>query len=159
MREDDRLPQDYNHSCKSKKLSSNSVLSKHCCFLGFAAGGHHAKNGGGVDYQCLPLNPQFDYYTMSGGFVSWIHGTEYQTHSYPSSIPSRAFNQNVPCARCYSTKSTVMMVPARRDCPSSWSAEYRGTCKDVENIIKLKYETRFSHNKCLKDRVEEKSRL
>ena len=94
--------------------------------LGFAAGAHWSNTGGGVDYQCLPLNPQHDQYTTSGHHVSWIYGTEYQTHHYSSSIPSSANNQNVPCARCYSNRSAVMMLPARRDCPSGWTREYYG---------------------------------
>ena len=93
---------------------------------GFAAGGHWTNTGGGVDYQCLPLNPQHDQYTTSGGYISWIYGTEYQTFGYSSSIPSSANNQNVPCARCYFSRSAVMMLPARRDCPSGWTREYYG---------------------------------
>ena len=76
--------------------------------IGFAAGGHYTHTRGGVDYQCLPLSPQHDSYSYSGGYASWIDGTEYETNGYPSAIPSSAHNQNVPCARCYASRSAVM---------------------------------------------------
>ena len=95
--------------------------------IGFAAGGHYTHTGGGVDYQCLPLSPQHDSYSYSGGYASWIDGTEYETNGYPSAIPSSAHNQNVPCARCYASRSAVMVFLARQDCPSGWTLEYYGS--------------------------------
>ena len=74
----------------------------------------------------LPLNPQFDNVTHAGGSVSYIYGAEYQTHGYPSSIPAEAQDQNVPCARFDSGRSSVMMIPARHDCPLGWNREYHG---------------------------------
>ena len=79
-----------------------------------------------MDYQCLPLNPQFDRYTVSRGTVSWIYGAEYQIEGCTSNIPASAHQQNVPCARCYSHRSAMMMLPARHDCPSGWTREYHG---------------------------------
>ena len=110
-----------------------------CClskyYSGFAAGGFYTHGGGGTNYQCLPLNPQFDNVTHAGGSVSYIYGAEYQTHGYPSSIPAEAQDQNVPCARCDSGRSSVMMIPARHDCPLGWNREYHG---------KIAYETELS---------------
>ena len=47
-------------------------------FLGLTAGGNYQHTGGGTNYQCLPLNPQFDGYSHSGGYYSFMCGTEYQ---------------------------------------------------------------------------------
>lgn len=95
-------------------------------FEGFAAGGHWTHTGGGTNYQCLPVDPQWDSYSQNG-HASPIYGAEYQTYGYSSSIPSSAHDQNVPCSRCHSsTRSAVLMIPARRDCPSGWTREYHG---------------------------------
>ena len=37
------------------------------------------------------------------------------------------YHYNVPCAVCcVSTRSVVYVVPARDDCPSGWTLEYKG---------------------------------
>ena len=54
-----------------------------------------------------------------------IKGVEYEI--YKSGIfPNTAYNQNVACARCYSERSAVMMLPARSTCPAGWYKEYEG---------------------------------
>lgn len=67
-------------------------------FAGFAAGGYYDENGSGSNYQCLPLNPQYDNATVTGNAIAKIYGAEYQTEHYDTSIPDAAFQQNVPCA-------------------------------------------------------------
>ena len=54
----------------------------------------------------------------------YVYGAEYETRDGPLS----AFNNhNVPCAVCYvSTRGTVLMIPAKPTCPSSWTQEYNG---------------------------------
>ena len=55
------------------------------------------------------------------GNHSYIYGAEYKNplqgeHHY-----------NVPCAVCYaSTRETVLMIPAKVSCPTSWTREYYG---------------------------------
>ena len=80
-----------------------------------------------MNYQCLPLSPQHDQYTVPSGGASWLTGTEYRTEGYQTRFQASTDYQNVPCARCYSNRSAVMMLPARRDCPSGWTREYYGT--------------------------------
>ena len=60
-----------------------------------------------------------------------ISGAEYETGS-DGIFPSAAFQQNVPCARCYTQRSAVVMIPSRRSCPTGWSKEYEG--KNVLNL-------------------------
>ena len=79
-----------------------------------------------MNYQCLPLSPQHDQHTVPSGGASWLTGTEYRTEGHQSRFRASADYQNVPCARCYSNRSAVMMLPARWDCPSGWTREYYG---------------------------------
>ena len=90
--------------------------------VGFAAGGFFGKTGGGVNYQCLHTQPEYDLFGAGGGVIS---GVEYDTGII---FPGATFNQNVPCARCYTQRSAVVMIPSRRSCPTGWSKEYE--CKN-----------------------------
>ena len=37
------------------------------------------------------------------------------------------YDQNIPCTVCYaSTRAAMIMVPAKTECPSSWTREYYG---------------------------------
>ena len=98
---------------------------------GFAGGTRFDHPGGGVNYQCMPLDPQYSRtYVDNGGtgtwYGTWMKGVEYETDSY-GIFPNSALNQNVPCARCYTNnRPAVMMIPARRDCPDGWNKEYEG---------------------------------
>jgi len=98
---------------------------------GFAGGSYFTHTGGGVNYQCLPLkDPQYNkYYTGSATWWGdWISGVEYKTGTHLDIFPDSTFQQNVPCARCYTkTRSAVVMIPAKRHCPSKWTKEYEGT--------------------------------
>ena len=79
----------------------------------------------------IPEQPQYSNYTagVQGG-RAYLYGAEYQTGSpYPQDTgPLHSVAQhNVPCAVCYtSTRETVVMIPARLTCPSSWTSEYYG---------------------------------
>ena len=70
----------------------------------------------------MPLDPEYGEYVTGGGH-SIIGGAEYETHR--SSLNSIA-EHNVPCARCYTQSSAVMMIPGKRSCPSTWKREYEG---------------------------------
>lgn len=103
---------------------------------GFMAGTGHTAVGGGVNQQCLPVNPEYNLFS-NGGSASIISGAEYETHQ--SGINEAAHNQNVPCARCYSTKSAVMMLPAKRTCPTGWSKEYEREDESMTRACKLEF--------------------
>ena len=56
--------------------------------------------------------------------VIYLYGAEYETRDGPLSVFN---NQNAPCAVCYvSTRGTVLMIPGKTTCPSSWTQEYNG---------------------------------
>ena len=78
-----------------------------------------------MNYQCLPLSPDHDSYATSGS-VSIIHGVEYETSLNGGAFTSGALHQNVPCARCLTKRTAVMMYPAKTTCPTGWNEEYEG---------------------------------
>ena len=73
---------------------------------------------------CLPDNP--DYLPNTTGYIGYafIHGAEYE---FPTGPNADVYEHNVPCAVCYvSTRATAVMIPAKTECPSSWTREYYG---------------------------------
>ena len=93
-------------------------------YVGRAAGNYY-NQGGGAEYLCLPDNPNYLRYTngVQGG-RAYLYGVEYEPWNAPLSA---VVNHNVPCAVCYaSTRGTVMMIPGKTVCPSSWIREYYG---------------------------------
>jgi len=94
-------------------------------YAGRAAGSHYTHAGGGAEYLCLPNDP--DYLTYRDGAQSsrsYLYGAEYETNDGPLSAVNE---HNVPCAVCYaSTRGTVLMIPGKTVCPSSWIREYYG---------------------------------
>ncbi|XP_067931699.1 uncharacterized protein [Watersipora subatra] len=93
-------------------------------YTGLAAGQHYGHEGGSSVYTCLPSEPEYNSY-LASSTGNYIYGGEYQTDS--NIFPSRMHDQNVPCSRCYlPSRSTTIMIPAKRTCPLSWNKEYEG---------------------------------
>ena len=73
----------------------------------------------GTNFMCMPHNP--DYSSNSSRGSNDLNGAKYFNH------PSGRDGLYVPCAVCHvTTRSTVMMIPAKSSCPPSWTMEYRG---------------------------------
>ena len=102
--------------------SCPSVTGTQLVYSGRAAGTHYTHQGGGANHLCMPSSPQYTLRYQSGvQGNSPLHGMEYQ---YPV---VGANDHNVPCAVCLATtRETVMMLPARTTCPTSWTEEYEG---------------------------------
>ena len=97
-------------------------------YAGRAVGSFYNQKGGGANYLCLPEQPQYSTYTAgSQDGRAYLYGAEYQTRGNDNG-PLRSFHEhNVPCAVCYtSIRETVVMIPARLTCPTSWTREYYG---------------------------------
>ena len=93
-------------------------------YSGRVGGSWCCGHGGAANYLCMPDDP--DYGTYTPGVQGWghIYGTEYETSSSPLSA---VYNHNAPCAVCHaSTRTIVLMIPAKNRCPSSWTLEYSG---------------------------------
>ena len=97
-------------------------------YAGRVAGSFYNEKGGGANYLCLPEQPQYSTYT-AGTQVgrAFLYGAEYQTAGLDNGPLHSFHDHNVPCAVCYaSTRETIVMIPARLSCPSSWTREYYG---------------------------------
>ena len=95
-------------------------------YAGRAGGTLYNAQGGGAEKLCLPDDPDYisDPKSTSASYTSTIYGAEYETYNGPH---NNLNNQNVPCAVCYaSTRAAMIMVPAKTECPSSWTREYYG---------------------------------
>lgn len=62
--------------------------------------------------------------------MSQVYGGEYEFSDFHSDGGSQYFGQNLndedaPCAVCRTPRSSVLMIPARLDCYSGWTKEYR----------------------------------
>ena len=103
-----------------------NITGTQLVYAGRAAGSWYSYSGGGANYLCLPDDPNYLRYTNgTQGNRAYLYGAEYDT--YDSSPLSEVLNHNVPCAVCYaSTRGTVMMMPGKTVCPSSWTREYYG---------------------------------
>ena len=101
-----------------------NVTGTELVYKGRAAGSHYTQKGGTRDYLCLPDEPQYlDYQTGVQGY-SPLHGAEYEVRTKPL---HSVHNQNVPCSAChFSTRASVIMIPARLSCPNTWTLEYSG---------------------------------
>ena len=95
-------------------------------YTGRAGGSSYNNPGGGVEKLCLPPDPDYinNPQSTSASYYSTIYGAEYQSVNGPH---HNLFDQNVPCAVCYaSTRVAMLMIPAKTECPSSWTREYYG---------------------------------
>ena len=104
-------------------MSKRHWNTTHVCWKSCRS--YFTHKGGGANYLCLPNDPSYlQYRSGTQSLRDYLYGTEYETLDRPVS----AFNNhNVPCAVCYvSTRGTVLMIPVKTTCPSSWTQEYNG---------------------------------
>ena len=93
-------------------------------YSGRAGGSWYSDKGGAANYLCMPANPQYSSYAPGVQGESYVYGVEYQTQT---SIERHLLDHNVPCAVCcVQDRGRVLMIPARRDCPDTWTKEYEG---------------------------------
>ena len=101
----------------------------------------YSQPGGGANYLCLPEDPKYDKYTGSNGRATYLYGTEYQvlsTHLFDKMLQ----DYDAPCVVCFvMSRGSMLMVPAKNDCPSGWTEEYHGYL--MTNYYKHKHSTDF----------------
>ncbi len=102
--------------------SCPSVPGTTLVYAGRTAGTHYTHQGGGANHLCLPPDPQYTLRVANGvRDHSYLWGAEYQ---YPL---AGQHDLNVPCAVCLTaTRETMLMIPAKTECPTSWTREYYG---------------------------------
>jgi len=114
------------------------ISSYFYCATGYAAGPKYNGDGSGNNFLCLPEDPEWKTYREGNqGLTGTIYGVEYElfnsNHNYYNNIFSEdnsggpLANKPAPCAVCYvQARSTVLMVPAKTQCPEGWTTEYAG---------------------------------
>ena len=96
-------------------------------FKGHTAGAHHNGRGSGSNYLCLHDDPQWKRYNDGRQtFKGSIYGVEYEPFKNVFSESNNG-GRPAPCAVCYvQGRSTILMIPARTQCPDGWATEYAG---------------------------------
>ena len=86
----------------------------------------HYTNGGGVNYLCMPLDPEFQDSAQGGHqHGAYVYGVEYEGNGQSPFHPIH--DHDAPCAVCeVQGRALVLMIPAKRTCPSGWTLEYDG---------------------------------
>ena len=92
-------------------------------YNGRAGGAHYSHAGTAANFICLPNNPEYYSSGKPATYAAYVYGSEYETWGSPL---ANLANHNVPCAVCYSGRSSMIMVPAKITCPSQWTREYNG---------------------------------
>ena len=89
-------------------------------YSGRAGGSRYGHQGGGANHLCLPDDPDHLQYISGVQGFTYVYGVAYQTLSPLN-------NHNVPCAVCHvTTRATLLMIPAKVNCPTNWTTEYTG---------------------------------
>ena len=106
------------------KSSCPSVSGTTLVYTGRAGGTYPSHKGGAANYLCMPDDPDYLSYTPGVQGWSYVYGAQYETGGAPLGA---VYHHNVPCAVCYaSTRVAVTMIPAKTQCPSTWTLEYSG---------------------------------
>ena len=109
----------FNISTKSSHANVNFLL-------GIMGGEGYNHPGGGANYLCLPHNPKYDKYKDGHQDAGYVYGTEYEVSQYSGDPFKRSIhNHDAPCVVCFAkSRGSMLMMPARNDCPSGWTEEY-----------------------------------
>ena len=91
-------------------------------------GEHYNHYGGGANYLCLPHNPKYGKYTNGHQSAGYMYGTEYEVSDHNGNPFKRNIhNHEAVCVVCFvKSRGSMLMMPARNDCPSGWIKEYKG---------------------------------
>ena len=93
-------------------------------YSGIAGGTWYDHRGGAANYLCMPKDPEYSRTLRYRGGTqghAYVYGSEYQGPI------QGGHDHNVPCAVCrVSTRSTVLIIPAKATCSSSWTMEFYG---------------------------------
>ena len=107
------------------KRSCPNVTGTTLVYAGRVGGTYYSHKGGAANHLCMPDDPDYLSYRPGVQGYSYVFGAEYETFS--GGPLSAVHDHNVPCAVCYaSTRVAVTMIPAKTQCPSTWTLEYTG---------------------------------
>ena len=96
-------------------------------YSGRAGGSHFRRSGGGSNYLCMPDDPQYSSFAPGVQGHSFVYGAEYKINDAGIPLSTNLNDHNVPCAVCsVQVRGRLIMIPARKDCPASWTKEFEG---------------------------------
>ena len=96
-------------------------------YSGRAGGSWYSKTGGAANYLCMPDDPDYLLFASGNQGRNYVYGVEYGPMSNQPFRQPNVYAHNAPCAVCFTTsRDTVMMIPAKTQCPTSWTTEYIG---------------------------------
>jgi len=94
-------------------------------YKGRMGGERYTHPGGGVNILCLPNNPKYGKYKDGQQNAGFVYGAEYELQFNP--FKKNLHNHDAPCVVCYvKSRGSMLLMPARNDCPSGWNEEYHG---------------------------------
>lgn len=146
INENQNIPAENGHSLSKRSIDARPIPSGGALYTrwgrttcppntelvyeGVGGGNNYDTHGGGTDLLCLPRDPEWDAYTDNMDGTGKIWGAEFEQNSFfnRENLKTSSFaNQDVVCAVCrVKTRSTYMMLPAKRTCPVGWVTEYGG---------------------------------
>ena len=108
-------------------------------YSGRAGGSWHLETGGGTNYLCMPDDPDYLQYAAEYVGFSFVYGVEYHPdRGQPLLIQPNVFAHNVPCAVCMAvSRCSMLMIPAKTQCPTSWTREYVGYLMSASQSYRL----------------------
>lgn len=72
--------------------------------VGVVGGANYDAEGGGVNFQCLPSDPDLINYNPAAVDVSWMRSVEYESQAYQI-FDDAVDNKQAVCARCFTGMS------------------------------------------------------
>ncbi|CAG2242057.1 unnamed protein product [Mytilus edulis] len=96
-------------------------------YTGQVGGNLYTNKGGGVNYLCLPNDPENGQHQSYGN--DQLYGGEYEIFSSvkPAGWSESMGNKEVPCAVCFQKRRTnILVIPGRKTCYEGWHEEYNG---------------------------------
>ena len=105
-----------------------SGQSTELVYAGRAGGSQYDETGGATNYLCMPNDPDYLQYASGNQGRNYVFGVEYEPVSgQPFYVQPDVHAHNVPCAVCMATsRCSLLMIPAKTNCPTSWTTEYVG---------------------------------
>ena len=97
-------------------------------YSGRAGGSRYSHTGGATNHLCMPDDPDYLLYAPSVQGPNYVYGVEYEPYSgQPFRVQPNVHAHNVPCAVCMAvSRCSLLMIPAKTQCPTSWTREYVG---------------------------------
>ena len=108
------------HYTRWGSSSCPNITGTELIYSGRAGGSFFEVSGGGANYLCMPEDPDYTLQFIAGvqGHAH-VYGVEYE------SPMNEMHDYDAPCAVCHVTaRDTVLMIPAKVSCPSSWTREH-----------------------------------